>query len=94
MTTEHNSPIGEAEAARRAREFKAEVLLDPDAPAGSDKKIVVFTEASFAALIADVRQQAMKEAADICRQLYLHEDIDNGARDCYDAIRARLEEGK
>jgi hypothetical protein len=59
-----------------------------------------FSPSGLAALIADVRQQAMEEAADICRQLYLHEDIDNSARDCYDAIRARLvphegkEEGK
>jgi hypothetical protein len=63
-------------------------------------KLYIFDQVAIAALIADVRQQAMEEAADICKQLYVHEDIDNSARDCYDAIRARLvphegkEEGK
>jgi hypothetical protein len=84
MTTEHE------EAVRLAEKHGARVARAPE----PFPDVVVMEPAQLAALVADVRQQAMEEAAEICKQLYLHEDIDNSARDCYDAIRARLEEGK
>jgi hypothetical protein len=63
-------------------------------------KLYIFDQVAIAALIADVRQQAMEEAAGVCDRVAFDYDEQSaphhmgGANTCAAAIRARLEEGK
>lgn len=84
MTPEHE------EAVRLAKKHGARVAI---APEPFPNAIVFGGPHELAALIAEVRRQAMEEAAVIC------DDYDNGDYaadqwDCAKLLRARLEEGK
>jgi hypothetical protein len=84
MTTEHNSPTGEAEAVRLAEKHQADRgdIIHYTGP------LYRFTPAGLAALIADVRRDEREKCAQ-----ELHEVGPNAGPYAY-YIRARLEEGK
>lgn len=60
---------------------------------GNTTKLYIFGEPELAALIADVRGQALEEAAGIC-DYYDNGDYPADQYDCARLIRARLEGGK
>jgi hypothetical protein len=92
MTTEHNSPIGEAEAVRLIEQHATVKHYRADGTLSDG----TFWPADVAALIADVRQQAMEEAAGVCDRVAFDYDEQSaphhmgGANTCAAAIRARL----
>jgi len=80
MTTDHNSPNGEAEAVRLAEKHGGVWGQGP-------VQLYIFDQAQLAALITEVRRRAMEESAQEC------ESVPHGGPFAL-AIRANLEEWK
>ena len=76
MTTEHDEAVRLAERYARSKEV-----------GGAGHNAYRFSPSQLAALIADVRRQAMDEFLSVCKEADYFNDV-------FDSIRDRLEEGK